>query len=57
LRRNREFRESRHGSGSLLAVAGLVRAWRDREGNREFEPSLALPGVVDREFGKARDRE
>jgi hypothetical protein len=57
LRGNREFRESRHGSPSPLAVEGLIRACADREGNREFGGSGALSGVVDRESGAVVDRE
>jgi hypothetical protein len=57
LGRNREFREARHGSASQLAVAVLVRAWSDREGNRELGASGTLLGVVDRELRDRRDRE
>jgi hypothetical protein len=57
LRGNREFREFRHGSASPLAVAALVRAWRNRERNREFGVSEALPGLVDREFAGRDERE
>jgi hypothetical protein len=57
LRRNREIREYRHGSLRELAVVALVRAWTNREGNREIRASARLSGPTDREFAGRDNRE